>query len=188
MAIIYVQYNKLGEIIGQVGWANSTDNDVIGIDDTIYNSMSNPMWDWNTNTLIDAEVNPINLQNAKDQKILALKEIFEDKRINGHGTVTVNSIIWDAGLKYQENIEIEIAPIIAGRLTEQDLNPWKDSSGTFHQLTLAQFQSLNDSIEDWLRLKGTQLYAVKWQHEESIKALTTIQEINNYDITINWPV
>lgn len=53
--------------------------------------------------------------------------------------------------------------------------------------------STQESYHDWLRgygiamsERGTALYMAKWRHQAAIAALTTVADLQAYDVTIGW--
>jgi hypothetical protein len=61
--------------------------------------------------------------------------------------------------------------------------PFRDAENVTHTLTPQQAVDLGLAVAD--RVEA--IYQASWDHKDAIAALTTVAEVNAYDITTGWP-
>ena len=119
------------------------------------------------------------LATAKETKILSLKE-YAVQYYNG-------SIVFSGDTYYSKGGGSSDAHQYYSRYTRSGTIPLdfylRDINGSEHVLTLANISDIADLIDDLHRATDENLH----DHMDAINALTTIQDVKDYDFTTGWP-
>jgi len=60
--------------------------------------------------------------------------------------------------------------------------PFRDKENTLHEMTADEMLQMGKSASSFIQ----ENYTVSWNHKDNIESCTTLDELENYDITINW--
>lgn len=61
--------------------------------------------------------------------------------------------------------------------------PFRDMENTSHEMTADEMIQMGKTVSSFVQ----ENYIVSWNHKDNIEECTTLDELENYDITINWP-
>lgn len=125
-------------------------------------------FDTPANLLANAKTTQKNAVN--DLRNLKLTDIFTDS----------NNIPWNMGTSDIANLNAVCTLITAGAITGNVT--WRDSNNTNHIMTPQQMIQLAGEMA----VHGQTMYSVSWYHKANIDALTTVDDVNAYDITAGW--
>jgi hypothetical protein len=133
-----------------------------------------PMHEWVNDAWVDQT--PI----AQLKKVTIIQVNRERERRN-YLPINYSGNLFDADLEAQRNISAWMTNIAAGQ------NPpvgfvWRDYNNVDHAADAAFIIGLGNAVT----LRGTQLYQTSWAKKAEIDALTTAEQVNNYDVNTGW--
>ncbi|EMN60832.1 DUF4376 domain-containing protein [Leptospira interrogans] len=108
-------------------------------------------------------------------------QIFNSKLESYRGNVPYHNTIWDSGKKYLENIQKTLTLYNKQRILS--IPEWRDANNQFHSLNAKELSELSDLIELDLFDAGQNLYAKKWEMEETISSLPSGETL---DLATIW--
>jgi hypothetical protein len=131
----------------------------------------------------------IALAEAKDAKLAAIDALRDAKNAEGvpytfpdgqAGTIQTRDII-DA-----RNIQANAAAatVLAQQGVTDPVMMFRDQEDRIHYLTPQQMLDMGLAV----MARGQAIYATSWTHKDAVAALTTVAEVEAYDITQGWPV
>jgi hypothetical protein len=95
--------------------------------------------------------------------------------------ITFQGIEWDADDLSQRNVSAWMASIAAGVAIPPGFT-WRAADNTNHPADAAFVNGLGAEIT----LRGTVLYQTSWGKKAEVEALTTVQAVKAYDVTVGW--
>ncbi len=143
-------------------------------DSTVYTNVV-----WTSSPIAQADLDAKALIDAQSNKNDEINQ-YRDQVFAG-GFLDSNGIRWNASSTDISNINAVCTLIALGVVTSNQT--WRDTSNTNHTLTPTQLVQLAGGMATF----GQAAYANSWTHKANVAALTTITDVNNYNITTGWP-
>lgn len=137
---------------------------------------SDTVWTWDYDSRRWDEVRTLAwYKRAKAGEISMVREA------KNYQPISYDGALFDADELGQRNIQAWVNTINAGT------NPpagfvWRDFDNADHPADAAFIIGLNNAIVD----RGTNLYQVSWSKKAAVEALTTVQDVIDYDATSGW--
>jgi hypothetical protein len=124
------------------------------------------------------EISQIFLPQVKRDKITQINKVRE-KLLNE--PISYQGSLFDCDELSQRNIQAWLITINAGT------NPpvgfvWRDYNNQYHAADAEFVRGLNNVIV----ARGTLIYQTSWTKKAEIDALTTVEQVNNYDVNTGW--
>jgi hypothetical protein len=118
------------------------------------------------------------LTAVKNQKKNLISTLRETKNLE---PITYNNMLFDCDAQAQRNIQAWVTNINAG------INPpqgfvWRDYNNVDQPADANFILGLNAAVV----ARGTQMYQTSWNKKAEVDALTTIEQVNSYDINAGW--
>jgi hypothetical protein len=141
------------------------------LDVHVYNSyfFDRNTWTWQNVTNIDL------LKTTKKD------EINKERERRNTLPITYQNNTWDADPQSQRNVSAWMTTLAAGNTLPAGFT-WR----SYNNQDVAADQSFVNGLGAAMTLRGTQLYQTSWIKKAEIDALTTVEAVNNYDITTGW--
>ena len=139
-----------------------------GISNNTY-TFDRTTWTWLNSTDIAA------LKTAVKEKIN-----LERERRN-QLPIEYENIEWDADPQSQRNVSAWMATLAAGESLPEGFQ-WRAADNTNHQADAAFVNGLGTAMT----LRGTLLYQTSWAKKAQVDAMTTVELVNQYDVTTGW--
>jgi len=131
---------------------------------------------WSNQTMTWTDQRPVTeqKQSKKDQ----ITRLRETKNLE---PITYENTLFDCDETAQRNIQAWTTNINAGTNPPEGF-VWRDYNNTDHAADAAFVLGLNAAVV----ARGTQLYQTSWTKKLEVDALTTVEQVNAYDITVGW--
>lgn len=129
-------------------------------------------WSWLTHSWSEDLESAISTTKTKIDDLREIK-IYEKILYNGS--------YFDADEKAIRNIGNWQIQLAAGASVPRNF-VWRDADNIDHPADASFINGLGEAIT----LRGSLFYQVAWQHKANIEQLTTVAEIEAYDINIGW--
>jgi len=139
-------------------------------------------WDKATHTWI------ANLQQAKEAKKL---EITLERNTRLVTPVTYDNKLLDGDEDAKRRIVQKLLEISTATLLEENPSPmfWRDANNNIHTWTdVPTFTLWLQGLVIVLGVRETAVMAASWVHKDAIDALTTVEEVINYNYSTGWSV
>lgn len=122
----------------------------------------------------------MSLENLQFWNCNIVNEI-RGQKLNSGFTDSSTGLTWDTDQTAIQNLSAVCALIACGVVTSTIT--WRDHDNTNHDLTPTDIVTLSGSIAVFAQT----CYGVSWYHKSNIMAMTDIQTLLDYDITVGWP-
>lgn len=98
----------------------------------------------------------------------------------------------DADARARENLKSKLEEIKSREALNQPIPQqmmvWRDADNVTHSWpTQEAYKAWLEGFAVSMSERGTMIYAACWAHKGNIGALTSVEDVLNYDATIGWP-
>jgi hypothetical protein len=135
----------------------------------------------NTYTFDRATWTWVNSTNIAALKTTIKEKINQERERRNELPIEYENIMWDADPQSQRNVSAWMATLAAGGSLPEGFQ-WRAVDNVNHQADAAFINGLGTAMT----LRGTQLYQTSWVKKAELDALTTVQQVNSYDVTTGW--
>ena len=140
-------------------------------------------WDWTTKSWIPDLPAAISARKAeinveRDRRI-SLPLLYDGKNL-------------DADARARENLKSKLEEIKSREALNQPMPQqmmvWRDADNITHSWpTQEAYKAWLEGFVVSMSERGTMIYAACWAHKGNIVALTSVEDVLNYNATIGWP-
>lgn len=121
-------------------------------------------------------------RSLEDVKELKKREVNTYRDIVLNGGVMFNGSKFDTDDRGKQNLTGIVSAIASG-ITLPEGFTWRDANNIDHPMDEGDLLSFSAAMIEFTNTG----YAVSWFHKNSIDALQTNDEVDNYDFTTGWP-
>jgi hypothetical protein len=114
-------------------------------------------------------------------KIIKQNEITNYREKSLYKPISYQNSLFDADANSQRNIQAWLITINAGTNPPEGF-VWRDYNNVDHPADANFIKGLNNVIV----ARGTQLYQTSWAKKAEVDSLTTVEQVNNYDVNMGW--
>lgn len=111
-----------------------------------------------------------------------LRQVKQERERRGFLPIQFAGASWDADDIGRRNIQGWLLVIQSGESVPEGM-VWRDADNVDHPADAAFFGGLWAAIV----VRGTMLYQASWAHKAAIESLSTLQDIQGYNVSENWP-
>jgi len=140
---------------------------------------------------LEKPVEPETLMTTIHNVLITLEEVLTNRceEINAlrshktEGDVVFKENTFDSSEKSRCNLTAEAAKLASTGATLQDGFVWRSSDNQNIPMTKEDVLAFHGAMTDWIYNN----YRASWEHKEALNTLTTIKEVEDYDIRKGWP-
>lgn len=160
--------------------------EVVGGVKTLHTAPARPPhheWDWPTKSWLPDLPAAISARKAeidveRDRRI-SLPLLYDGKNL-------------DADARARENLKSKLEEIKSREALNQPMPQqmmvWRDADNVTHSWpTQEAYKAWLEGFAVTMSERGTMIYAACWAHKGNIGALTSVEDVLNYNATIGWP-
>jgi hypothetical protein len=108
-------------------------------------------------------------------------EINQERERRNELPIEYQNNTWDADPQSQRNVSAWMTTLAAGATLPAGFT-WR----SYNNQDVPADQSFVNGLGAAMTLRGTQIYQTSWVKKAEVDALTTVEQVNNYDVNMGW--